>query len=87
MADKTDIVKVDIVVTEKVTYRKTVEIPREEFERLDKELNWNHPNCQQALKKVEAWIDREDDWSDSDDLEVEDFYLAVDSPKEDARHA
>ena len=74
-----DEVTVEVTITERVWYSTRVKMPREKFEELDKELDEARG---QALRRVEERIadfcDRQSDWQDADDIEVEEFVVVPD---------
>lgn len=70
----TETVKVKINVSERVTYQCTKEMPRAEFERLDKLLDdddWF--TSESARDEVMGYINKNNDWIDSTDIEVDEF--------------
>jgi hypothetical protein len=74
---KTDTVKVTIQISERVTYQCTKEMPRAAFERLDKLLDdddWK--KVEEAKYDVLGYINKNNDFSDSTDIEVDEFNLS-----------
>jgi hypothetical protein len=74
---KTDTVKVTIQISERVTYQCTKEMPRAAFERLDKLLDdddWK--KVEEAKHDVLGYINKNNDFSDSTDIEVDEFNLS-----------
>ena len=74
---KTDTVKVTIQISERVTYQCTKEMPRAAFERLDKLLDdddWK--KVEEAKYDVLGYINKNNDFYDSTDVEVDEFNLS-----------
>ena len=74
----TETVKVTINVSERVTYQCTKEMPRAEFERLDKLLDdddWF--TSESARDEVMGYINKNNDWTESTDIEVDEFNLMI----------
>ena len=74
---KTYTVKVTIQISERVTYQCTKEMPRAAFERLDKLLDdddWK--KVEEAKYDVLGYINKNNDFSDSTDIEVDEFNLS-----------
>ena len=74
---KTDTVKVTIQISERVTYQCTKEMPRAAFERLDKLLDdddWK--KVEEAKYDVLGYINKNNDFSESTDIEVDEFNLS-----------
>jgi hypothetical protein len=74
---KTETVTVTIQISERVTYQCTKEMPRAAFERLDKLLDdddWK--KVEEAKYDVLGYINKNNDFSDSTDIEVDEFNLS-----------
>lgn len=72
-----DTVKVKIQISERITYQCTKEMPRAAFERLDKLLDdddWK--KVEEAKYDVLGYINKNNDFSDSTDIEVDEFNLS-----------
>lgn len=70
----TETVKVTIHISERVTYHCTKEIPRAEFERLDKLLDDDDWFTRESARdEVMGYINKNNDWIDSTDIQVDEF--------------
>lgn len=73
-------VTVQVTITERVRYSAFVKMPREKFDALDAELQ---EKLGYELRRLEEQIgeycDRQSDWQDADDLEVEEFCVVEDA--------
>lgn len=72
-------VTVEVTITERVTYTTRVKMPREKFEALDEGLSSDdRSERRSAEEKVGDLCDRQSDWQDADDLEIESFGIVAD---------
>lgn len=72
-----DTVKVKIQISERITYQCTKEMPRAAFERLDKLLDDDDlKKVEEAKYDVLGYINKNNDFSDSTDIEVDEFNLS-----------
>ena len=72
-------VTVEVTITERVTYSTRVKMPLEKFEALDKEwMEASGYDRRQVEERIGEFCDRQSDWQDADDLEIEDFRVVPD---------
>jgi hypothetical protein len=72
-------VTVEVTITERVTYTARVKMPREKFEAMDKGLSLkDRSERRRAEETVGDLCDRQSDWLDADDLEIESFGIVAD---------
>lgn len=69
-------VTVEIQITERVTYNKYIEMPKEKYAELNNKLqNFNGPELRQLEEYIGMFCDRQDDYYDAEDLEIEKFRI------------
>lgn len=72
-------VTVEVTITERVTYSTRVTMPREKFDALDKQLAESRGSDRRDVEEqIGEFCDRQSDWQDADDLEIEDFRVVPD---------
>lgn len=72
-------VTVEVTITERVKYTTRVKMPREKFEALDNGLSAeDRSDRRRAEERVGDLCDRQSDWLDADDLEIESFGIVAD---------
>jgi len=68
-----EMVTVEIVVTERVYYNKLIDMPKSEFEHLQKDLTSKTCKSESAKQKINDLINRHDDWIDAEDVYIDTF--------------
>lgn len=72
-------VTVEVTVTERVTYSTRVKMPLDKFEALNKEwLEAVGRDRRHVEERIGEFCDRESDWQNADDLELDDFRVVND---------
>ena len=82
----TDMVTVEIQMSERVSYNATVQMTRTQFEQFDAALSKERGA---ALSRIEEQIadrvNRESDWHDADDIEIDTFRLVLEQHNEQSK--
>lgn len=72
-------VTVQVTITERVRYSAFVKMPREKFEELDTALEEKRgAELRRLEEKIGEYFDRQSDWQDADNVEIECFDIVKD---------
>ena len=72
-------VTVQVTITERVRYITFVKMPREKFDELETELEESGGReLRRVEERIGEYCDRQSDWQDADELEIEDFRVVED---------
>lgn len=72
-------VTVRVTITERVRYSTFVTMPREKFDELEAELEEaGGRELRRVEERIGEYCDRQSDWQDADDLEIEEFRVVED---------
>ena len=72
-------VTVQVTITERVRYSTFVKMPREKFDELESDLEEaGGRELRLVEERIGEYCDRQSDWQDADDLEIEDFRVVED---------
>ena len=75
----TEEVTVEVTITERVRYSTFVKMPREKFDELEAELDEARGReLRRVEERIGEYCDRQSDWQDADDLEIEEFRVVED---------
>lgn len=72
-------VTVLVTITERVRYSTFVKMPRAQFDELEASLEEESGHeLRRAEERIGEYCDRQSDWNDADDLEIEEFRVVED---------
>jgi len=72
-------VTVQVTITERVWYSALVKMPRAQFDELETSLEEESGyELRRVEERIGEYCDRQSDWQDADDLEIEEFRVVED---------
>ncbi len=76
-------VTVQVTITERVRYSTFVKMPRQQFEELENDLEVERGyDLRRVEERIGEYCDRQSDWQDADDLEIEEFRVVEDEDED-----
>ena len=72
-------ITVQVTITERVRYSAFVKMPRAQFDGLETALEeYSGYELRRIEERIGEYCDRQSDWQDADDLEIEEFRVVED---------
>lgn len=76
-------VTVQVTITERVRYSTFVKMPRQQFKELENDLEVERGyDLRRVEERIGEYCDRQSDWQDADDLEIEEFRVVEDEDED-----